>query len=223
MTIGFNEWRLSDDWSCDERHRDCLLPEVSSQRTPGPYWEQLSADLIEISQRKHGLRPCQVLGQAAVSHFGEAPQLLDYAKGVFATRPGPRAHPVDHPPALAQGPLRGRTPIDPVAHPPSFKELSIGFLPVRLIAEQLALLPVQQLWQLGDVCYAGSGRSHGVDDTALIRSDVQLHPEIPVLALAGLLHLGVASRTRVLGRTRRRDDGRVHDSARAQQQPALFQ
>src|ERR1700738_5088887 len=77
MTIGFNEWRLSDDWSCDERHRDCLLPEVSSQRTPGPCWEQLSADLIEISQRKHGLRPCQVLGQAAVSHFGEAPQLLD--------------------------------------------------------------------------------------------------------------------------------------------------
>src|SRR5260370_954952 len=90
MTIGFNEWRLSDDWSCDERHRDCLLPEVSSQRTPGPCWEQLSADLIEISQRKHGLRPCQVLGQAAVSHFGEAPQLLDYAKGVFAARPGPR-------------------------------------------------------------------------------------------------------------------------------------
>lgn len=86
MTIGFNEWRLNDDWSGDERHRDCLLPEVSSQRTPGPCWEQLSADLIEISQRKHGLRPCQVLGQAAVSHFGEAPQLLDYAKGVFAAR-----------------------------------------------------------------------------------------------------------------------------------------
>src|SRR6266403_735339 len=111
MTIGFNEWRLSDDWSCDERHRDCLLPEVSSQRTPGPCWEQLSADLIEISQRKHGLRPCQVLGQAAVSHFGEAPQLLDYAKGVFAARPGPRTRPVDHPPARAQRPFRGRTPI----------------------------------------------------------------------------------------------------------------
>jgi len=64
MTIGFNEWRLSDTWSCDERHRDCLLPEDSSERTIGPCWEQLSADLIEISQRKHGLRPRQVLGQA---------------------------------------------------------------------------------------------------------------------------------------------------------------
>src|SRR6202163_1994910 len=148
MTIGFNEWRLSDDWSCDERHRDCLLPEVSSQRTPGPCWEQLSADLIEISQRKHGLRPCQVLGQAAVSHFGEAPQLLDYAKGVFAARPGPRTRPVDHPPARAQRPFRGRTPIDPVAHPPGLEKLSIVFLPVRLIAEDFPLLPVQQVRQL---------------------------------------------------------------------------
>src|ERR1700731_3222405 len=95
MTIGFNEWRLSDDWSCDERHRDCLLPEVSSQRTPGPYWEQLSADLIEISLRKHGLRPC------------------------------PRTRPVDHPPARAQRPFRGRTPIDPVAQPPGLEKLSI--------------------------------------------------------------------------------------------------
>src|SRR3984957_16780368 len=223
MTIGFNEWRLSDDWSCDERQRDCLLPEVSSQRTPGPYWEQLSADLIEISQRKHGLRPCQVLGQAAVSHFGEAPQLLDYAKGVFAARPGPRTRPVDHPPARAQRPFRGRTPIDPVAHSPRLEKLSVVFLPVRLVAKDFPLLPVQQVRQLGDVGYAGSGRSDRVDDTAFIRADVQLHPKVPVAALASLLHLGVASRTGVLGRTRRRNDGRVHDSSRALQQPPFFQ
>src|SRR6267142_3212880 len=199
MTIGFNEWRLSDYWSCDGRHRDCLLPEVSSQRTPGRCWEQLSADLIEISQRKHGLRPCQVLGQAAVSHFGEAPQLLDYAKGVFAARPGPRTRPVDHPPARAQGPLGGGAPVDPIAHSPRLEKLAIVFLPVRLITEQLPLLPVQQIRQLGDVRYAGSGRSHRMHDTARIRSDVQLQPEVPVAALAGLLHLRVACRAGVLG------------------------
>src|ERR1700692_1388266 len=48
-------------------------------------------------------------------------------------------------------------------------------------------------------------------------------PKVPILALAGLLHLRVASRTRVLGRTRRRDDGCVHDGTRAQQQPPFFQ
>src|SRR5208283_789681 len=174
-----------------------------SQRTSRADWEQLSADLVEIGQRKHGLRSRQVLGQTAVSHFGEAPQLLDYPKGVFATSPGPRARPVDHPPALAQRPLGGRTPVDPVAHPPSLEKLSIVFLPIRLIAEQLAFLPVQQVRQLGDVGYAGSGRPHRMDDAALICSDVQLHPEVPVLALARLLHLGVAARTGVLGRTRR--------------------
>src|ERR1700676_2834330 len=201
MTIGFNEWRLSDDWSCDERHRDCLLPEVSSQRTPGPCWEQLSADLIEISQRKHGLRPCQVLGQAAISHFGESPQLLDYPKGVFAARPGPRTRPVDHPPAFAQRPATG-SPIDPVAHSPTLDKRSIVCLPVRLIAEDFPLLSVQQVRQLSNVGDCGVGRSHRMHDTALIRSDVQLHSEVPMLALAGLLHLRVAGRTRVLGRTR---------------------
>src|ERR1019366_8790232 len=52
-----------------------------SQRTSRADWEQLSADLVEVGQRKHGLRSRQVLGQTAVSHFGETPQLLDYAKG----------------------------------------------------------------------------------------------------------------------------------------------
>src|ERR1017187_105187 len=107
-----------------------------SQRTSRADWEQLFADLVEVGQRKHGLRSRQVLGQTAVSHFGETPQLLDYAKGVFAARPGPRARPVDHPPALAQGPLGGRTPVDPVAPPPSLEKLSIVFLPVRLIADR---------------------------------------------------------------------------------------
>src|ERR1700680_4449422 len=142
MTVGFNEWRLSDDWSCEERHRDCLLPEDSSQRTPCTCGEQLSADLVEVGQRNHGLRPRQVLGQTAVSHFGEAPQLLDYAKGVFAASPGPRTRPVDHPPARAQRPFRGRTPIDPVAHSPRLEKLSVVFLPVRLVAEDFPLLPV---------------------------------------------------------------------------------
>src|ERR1700758_2944999 len=169
MTIGFRERRSSDGWSSDGRHRDYLLLEISSQRTPGPSWEQLSADLVEVGQRKHGLRARQVLGQTAVSHFGEAPQLLDYPKGVFAARPGPRTRPVDHPPARAQRPFRGSTPIDPIAHPPGLEKLSIVFLPVRLIAEDFPLLPVQQVRQLGDVGYAGSGRSDRMDDTAFIR------------------------------------------------------
>ena len=67
-----------------------------------------------------------------------------------------------------------------------------------------------------------TGRPNRKADAPPVGADVQLHAEVPVLALAGLLHLGVARRGRVLGRTRRRDDGRVHDGSRAQQEPALF-
>src|SRR5208283_4455912 len=118
---------------------------------------------------------------------------------MLATGAGPRASPVDQPPARAQRSLGGGTPIDPVAHPPSLEKLSIVFPPVRLIAEQLPLLPVQQIRQLGDVGYAGGGRSHRMDDTTLVRTDVQLHPEVPVAALAGLLHLRVTGGGGVLG------------------------
>ena len=79
--------------------------------------------LVEVGQRKHGLRARQVLGQTALSHFGEAPQLLDYPKGVFAARPGPRTRPVNHSPALAQGPPDGRASIDPVAHSQASRNL----------------------------------------------------------------------------------------------------
>src|SRR3984893_417542 len=178
-------------WSLTNGRGGLRWCRLGSQPAPRPRREQFAPKLVEISQRKHGLRPCQVLGQAAVSHFNEAPQLLDYAKGVFAASPGPRARPVDHSPARTQRPFRGRTPIDPVAHPPGLEKLAIVFLPVRLSAEDFPLLPVQQVRQLGDVGYAGSGRSERMDDTAFIRADVQLHPEVPVATLAGLLHLGV--------------------------------
>src|ERR1700720_3933144 len=148
MTIGFRERRSSDGWSCDSRRRDCLLPEVSSQRTPSPGWKQLSAHLVEVGQRKHSVRARQVLGQASIPYLGEAPQLLDHSESMLATGARSRAGPIDHSPALAQRPLGGRTPIDPIAHSPGLKELSIVFLPVRLVAEQLPLLPVQQIRQL---------------------------------------------------------------------------
>jgi hypothetical protein len=99
---------------------------------------QLTPKLVEIGQGKHSLRSRQVLGQTAISHFGESPQLLDYPKGVFAARAGPRTRPVDHPPAFAQRPATG-SPIDPVAHSPTLEKRSIVFLPVRLVNRRTCL------------------------------------------------------------------------------------
>jgi hypothetical protein len=45
--------------------------------------------------------------------------------------------------------------VDPIAYAPGLKELSVVFFPVGLIAEHLALLPVQQLRQdiAGFTCF----------------------------------------------------------------------
>jgi hypothetical protein len=83
---------------------------------------------------------------------------------MFTAGAGPRTHPIDYAPAFAQRPAIG-TPIDPVAYTSSRERLAVGFLPVSLIAEHLALLPVQQLWQLSDVRYPRVGREHRVDSS----------------------------------------------------------
>src|SRR6516164_2389244 len=184
-------------WSCAGGGQALRLSRSGSRGAPRPYRQQLTAQLVEIGQSKHGLRPRQVLGQATVAYFGEAPQLLDDPKRMLAAGAGPRARPIDHAPALAQRRAIG-APIDSVAHTLSRERLAIGFLPVSLIAEHLPFLPVQQMRKLGDIRHARVGRDHGMDDAALIRPDVQLHSEIPVATFAGLLHLGVASRGRVL-------------------------
>jgi hypothetical protein len=75
-------------WLLASGCRHLRFSRSGSQHAPRSCREQKSADLVEIGQRKHGLRSRQVLGQTAVSHFGEAPQLLDHPKGVFAARPG---------------------------------------------------------------------------------------------------------------------------------------
>jgi hypothetical protein len=53
--------------------------------------------------------------------------------------------------------------------------------------------------------------------------DVRLHPEVPLVALLRLVHVGVALALGVLRRAGRSDDRGVHDGARAHQQALLGQ
>jgi hypothetical protein len=52
---------------------------------------------------------------------------------------------------------------------------------------------------------------------------VEGHPKMPLVALLGLVHLGVAGFRLVLGRGRSGDDRGIDDCALAHQQPALRQ
>jgi hypothetical protein len=50
---------------------------------------------------------------------------------------------------------------------------------------------------------------------------VHLHPEVPLIALLRLMHLGIAFLLGVLGRGRRMDDRRIHNGAFAHKQSPL--
>ena|SRR5215469_1061018 len=123
-----------DSIRCKSRSARCAWVGVSwegklwfagygSPDTPCLCWEQLAPELVQIGERKHGLRAGQILSQTAVSDLGKAPQLLDHPKRVFAAGPGPRACLIDQAPALGQRPLRGAS-IDPVAYAVRGKRLA---------------------------------------------------------------------------------------------------
>jgi hypothetical protein len=60
--------------------------------------------------------------------------------------------------------------------------------------------------------HIGGGRFHRVDDTYLaIHPDVDLHPEIPLVAFPSLVHLGISLCLLILGRAWSRDDGGIVD------------
>lgn len=69
------------------------------------------------------------------------------------------------------------------------------------------------------------GRAHHRMDQSRVHidPDVRLHPERPLLALAGLVHLRIPLAATVLRRTRRADDRGIHDRARAHLQPSRLQ
>ena len=111
---------------------------------------------------------------------------------MFAAGSGPRACLIDQAPALGQRPLRGAS-IDPVAYASRRERLPVGFLPVRLIAKNPPLLPMQQRRQLSDVGGARIGREYGVDDATLVRpdgsyADIGIRPIMPSSELCRVSH-----------------------------------
>jgi IS5 family transposase len=75
---------------------------------------------------------------------------------------------------------------------------------VGLITPYPGLLPVQQFGQHRAVGDIGRRRHHGVDQLgAAVHPQMRLHAEIPLVALLGLVHLGVACLVGILGRRRR--------------------
>ena len=109
-------------------------------------------------------------------------------------------------PALARA--RGHMP----AHSCRLRPF-LGTLVAR-IGKHHRLLAVQQTVALGHIVHVGGGADDAVHQTRVgIDADVGLHAKVPLVALLGLVHLGVALATAILGGTWRGNQGGIDHSA----------
>src|SRR5215469_6521743 len=91
---------------------------------------------------------------------------------------------------------------------------------VCLITPHAGLSPMQQIGQHRTVGDIGWRRHHRVDQlAAAVDPEMSLHPKVPLVALLGLMHLGIARLVGILGRRWRIDNGRIDNRAGGHLQP----
>ena len=91
---------------------------------------------------------------------------------------------------------------------------SLGNALVAGIAVHHLFIAMQQLSRRGEVMHVGGRGDNRVDQTrVLIDADMDLHSEIPLVALLGLVHLQIALPLFVLSGAGCRDQGGIHDRA----------
>src|SRR5215471_16469485 len=105
-------------------------------------------------------------------------------------------------------------PISEVARPWRVLPDDRPLTAISPIAPHAGLSAMQQSRQYRAVGDIGWRRHNGVDQlAAAVDPEMPLHPKVPLLALPGLMHLGIARLVGILGRRRRIDDRRIDDGA----------
>src|SRR5690348_12646229 len=113
--------------------------------------EQRTSRQVQVRQGKRREGAHRVFHQPTVADLCKPPKRLHHVEGMLTTRACCRAAAVGFPLAFGQRTARPRTSIDAIAHTRVAAMLSMLLRPVRLIAEDLALLAMQQLIEPRDV------------------------------------------------------------------------
>ena len=198
-------------------------------RTLAVEFKQSSLDDHQIRQaeQRHQLR--RILGQSAVTNLFQSESVLDDEEGMLDLGANTRldrlelavqsvylAAQVEHAPPA-------RSHRDVPAHTAFGFQPLLGTLIPR-VAEALFLMTMKERLRLRDVIDVGRRTDDRVHQPRVgINADVCLHAEVPLIALLGLMHLGVALALLVLGRGRGRDDRGIDDGAFAQHQALASQ
>lgn len=104
-----------------------------------------------------------------------------------SSNPGPSA--VDPPPEARKWCVAVTTLIDAVANPGTMERFAIRVLPVGRIAVKLSLLPMEEIPELLTVVLGCVRGRDGMHQALFVGAHVDLHAEVPRVALLGLAHL----------------------------------
>lgn len=176
---------------------------------------QVVSHHVQIGQGAGGKQPVGIFLQSTVTDFHEPKDALDHPNGVFHFRPDtgfgfvlPPLHRIDL--ALVAVTLVGKVP--------GMRGVTTNDFPlppVGGVTPDPGFLPMQQIRQYLAVMHIGGGRHHRVNHLALaVHPHMGLHPEIPLVAFPGLVHVRITGLLLVLGGGRRIDDGGIHDRPR---------
>jgi len=156
----------------------------------------------------------EVLVQPAIARLGKAEHPLNDPDGVFDPGPHFGLGAVFRPLHLIDNTATAAATIGEI---PGFGRALSDHRPlaaIGLIPPHAGLSPVQLLGQHRAVGDIDRCRGHRMDQlAAAVNPEMRLHPEIPLVALLGLMHLGIARLLGILGRRGRTDDCCIDDRA----------
>ena len=134
-----------------------------------------------------------VFVETAVANHDEAEQALDDVEGMLDVGAHLRLRAVFRPLDLVDDAAMTIALVGEVESIGRMRFDHLGLTVIGLVASHPRLIAMQQIGQhlaVGDV---GGGGDDGVDDLVLtIDADVRLHAEEPLIALSGLMHVGIA-------------------------------
>ena len=209
------------------RNRGDSHPEQPVLGAPRPFRAHLSCcgrqmvtHLPQVRQREQHLQLRRVLGQPPVAHLGESKLALDHPKRVLHPRAQARLGPLvgfQHPAHVAapQRTALTRTHSDVPLDVAPLILFALLNTPVARIAQHHFLLTMQQRVRLRDIVHVGRCAHDRVHQAGHVHANVGLHPEVILIVLLGLMHLGVPRACGVLGGTGRLNDRGIHDRALA--------
>jgi len=174
----------------------------------------------QIGERAGHEQAMRVLVQSSVTDLDEAEHPLDDEKRVFDFGPHLRLGPVFGSLDVVHDTVMPGAPIGEILGLRRVFDDHISLAAIGLVAPHPGFLAVQQIGQKMTIGDIGRGRRRRMDDLGFaIDPDMRLHAEIPLVPLAGLVHVGIARLIGVLRRGRCMDDRGIDDRAGRHFQP----